>query len=95
MLVVARGLLSSPALLMLDEPSLGLAPRVTDQVYAALREVRARGVTVLVVEQNAERALSAADRTYVLNGGRVRLTGASAELAHLPEFEAAYFGIDH
>jgi branched-chain amino acid transport system ATP-binding protein len=95
MLVIARSLLSAPALLMLDEPSLGLAPKVTDQVYAVLRDVRARGVTILVVEQNAERALAVANRTYVLNAGRVRLAGASAELARRPDFEAAYFGIDH
>ena len=95
MLVIARGLLSAPTLLMLDEPSLGLAPKVTDQVYAMLREVRAQGVTILMVEQNAERALAAADRTYVLNAGRVRLSGASAELARRPDFESAYFGIDH
>lgn len=93
MLVIARGLLSDPALLMLDEPSLGLAPRITDQVYALIETVRQRGVTVLVVEQNADRALRTADRTYVLNAGAVRLSGASAYLRGKPEFEAAYFGI--
>jgi branched-chain amino acid transport system ATP-binding protein len=93
MLVIARGLLSNPALLMLDEPSLGLAPRITDQVYDLIESVRNRGVTVLVVEQNADRALRTADRTYVLNSGGVRLAGASADLRGKPEFEAAYFGI--
>ena len=93
MLVIARGMLSDPALLMLDEPSLGLAPRITDQVYALIETVRARGVTVLVVEQNADRALRAANRTYVLNAGLVRLSGASADLRDHAEFEAAYFGI--
>lgn len=93
MLVIARALLSRPALLMLDEPSLGLAPRITDRIYEIIREVRKSGVTVLVVEQNADRALKAADRTYVLNGGRVRLTGTAAELTGNPDFEAAYFGL--
>ncbi|MDR5654590.1 ABC transporter ATP-binding protein [Ruixingdingia sedimenti] len=93
MLVIARAMLSDPALLMLDEPSLGLAPKVTDQVYALVADLRARGVTVLVVEQNADRALRAADRTYVLNAGRVRLAGPSAALRDDPAFEAAYFGM--
>ncbi len=95
MLVIARALLSSPSLLMLDEPSLGLAPKVTDQVYELLRGVRARGLAVLVVEQSADRALAFAGRAYVLNAGRVRLTGDSAALRDLPDFEAAYFGIGH
>ena len=93
MLVIARALLSRPALLMLDEPSLGLAPKITDRIYEIIRDIRATGVTVIVVEQNADRALKAADRTYVLNGGCVRLTGTAAELAGHPEFEAAYFGL--
>jgi len=93
MLVIARGMLSNPALLMLDEPSLGLAPRITDQVYNLIESVRQRGVTVLVVEQNADRALRSADRTYVLNSGSVRLSGLSADLRGKPEFEAAYFGL--
>ncbi len=94
MLVIARGMLSKPALLMLDEPSLGLAPKITDQVYELIEQVRHRGVTVLVVEQNADRALRSADRTYVLNTGAVRLAGSSAELRGRPDFEAAYFGVD-
>lgn len=93
MLVIARALLSKPALLMVDEPSLGLAPKITDRVYEIFAEIRARGVTILVVEQNAHRALNAADRTYVLNGGIVRLTGNAAELAADPDFETAYFAL--
>lgn len=93
MLVIARALLSKPALLMVDEPSLGLAPKITDRVYEIFAEIRARGVTILVVEQNAHRALSVADRTYVLNGGIVRLSGKAAELAADPGFEAAYFAL--
>ncbi|MGV8955438.1 MAG: ABC transporter ATP-binding protein [Cypionkella sp.] len=94
MLVIARGLLSRPSLLMLDEPSLGLAPMVTDRVYELIATIREqRGLAVLVVEQNAPRALRVADRTYVLNGGIVRLHGPSADVAANPDFEAAYFGL--
>jgi branched-chain amino acid transport system ATP-binding protein len=93
MLVIARALLSNPKLLMLDEPSLGLAPKITDRIYEIIEDIRNRGVTVLVVEQNAGRALKAADRTYVLNGGIVRLSGPSSELENHSDFEAAYFGL--
>ena len=93
MLVIARALLSRPRLLMLDEPSLGLAPKITDRIYEIIGDICRNGVTVLVVEQNAERALEAADRIYVLNGGRVRLSGAAVELRGNPDFEAAYFGL--
>jgi len=93
MLVIARALMSRPRLLMLDEPSLGLAPLITDRIYETVAAIRARGVTVLLIEQNAPRALRAADRTYVLNGGLVRLAGQSANLAAHPDFEAAYFGL--
>lgn len=93
MLVIARALMSRPSLLMLDEPSLGLAPMITDRVYEIISDIRRRGVTVLVIEQNAPRALKAADRTYVLNGGMVRLSGPSAGVGSHPDFEAAYFGL--
>jgi len=93
MLVIARAMLSRPSFLMLDEPSLGLAPKITDQVYKLVSELRDQGLTVLVVEQNADRALSVADRTYVLNAGRVRMSGPSLELREDPTFEAAYFGV--
>jgi len=94
MLVIARALLAKPTLLMLDEPSLGLAPAVTDQIYQLLTELGEQGLSVLVVEQNAQRALGAAHRTYVLNGGRVRLDGPSQQLNNHPDFEAAYFGVE-
>lgn len=93
MLVIARAMLSNPTLLMLDEPSLGLAPKITDQVYTLVGELRQQGLTVLVVEQNADRALSVADRTYVLNSGRVRMSGPSSRLRADAAFEAAYFGV--
>jgi branched-chain amino acid transport system ATP-binding protein len=92
-LAIARALLCRPALLMLDEPSLGLAPVVIDQVYEILRELRHRGTTILVVEQNATRALEFADHTHVLSAGALRLSGTSAELLNNPQFDAAYFGI--
>ncbi|MBX3568810.1 MAG: ABC transporter ATP-binding protein [Rhizobiaceae bacterium] len=93
MLAIGRAMLARPRLLLLDEPSLGLAPLVVEQVYAAIQELRRSGVTVLVVEQNASRALAAADRTYVLNTGVVRLTGRSDDIRGTPAFEAAYFGV--
>jgi branched-chain amino acid transport system ATP-binding protein len=92
-LAIARALLSRPRLLMLDEPSLGLAPAIVDQVYALLRDIRADGVTILLVEQNAERAFALSDRTYVMRGGAFVLQGPPAALKADPQFDAAYFGI--
>ncbi len=92
-LAIARALLSRPRLLMLDEPSLGLAPAIVDQVYALLSSIRDDGVTILLVEQNAERAFAIADRAYVMSGGAFGLGGTPAELAGNASFDAAYFGI--
>ena len=92
-LVIARALMSKPQLLLLDEPSLGLAPRVIDDVYSLIGRVRDDGVTILLVEQNAPRALKAADRTFVLNGGSFRLGGNSKDMSGHKDFEAAYFGV--
>jgi branched-chain amino acid transport system ATP-binding protein len=92
MLAIARALLARPKLLLLDEPSLGLAPLIVRQVYDTLLELRRQGVTILVVEQSVHRALEAADRTYVINAGRVVMSGRSAELRATAEFDAAYFG---
>jgi branched-chain amino acid transport system ATP-binding protein len=78
---------------MLDEPSLGLAPAIIDQVYGLLRAIREDGVTILLVEQHAERSFSIADRAYVMNGGGVTLQGIPTELATHANFDAAYFGI--
>jgi branched-chain amino acid transport system ATP-binding protein len=91
-LVIARALLSRPKLLILDEPSLGLAPTIVDQVYALLRTVRQQGVTILLVEQNAERVFSVSDRIYVMNGGEFGLSGAAADVRDNARFDAAYFG---
>jgi branched-chain amino acid transport system ATP-binding protein len=94
MLAIARALLARPKLLLLDEPSLGLAPLIVAQLYDTVLELRRQGVTILVVEQNVHRALGAADRTYVLNTGTVVMGGRSAELHGAAAFEAAYFGLD-
>jgi len=92
-LAIARALLSQPRLIMLDEPSLGLAPTVVDQVYALLKTIRAQGVTVLLVEQNAERVFALAERVYVMSGGEVGLSGKADEIRRDPRFDAAYFGV--
>jgi branched-chain amino acid transport system ATP-binding protein len=92
-LAIARALLSRPKLLMLDEPSLGLAPTIVDNVYALLRDIRGRGVSILVVEQNAARAFAIADRAYVMSHGAFTLAGRPADLARHADFDAAYFGV--
>jgi len=92
MLAIARALLARPKLLLLDEPSLGLAPLVVKQVYDAVYALRQQGLTVLVVEQSVNRALNAADRAYVMSGGAIAMVGRSAELMGNPDFDAAYFG---
>jgi branched-chain amino acid transport system ATP-binding protein len=93
-LALARALLSRPKLLMLDEPSLGLAPAVVDQVYMLLRSIREEGVTILLMEQNAGRAFDISDRSYVMRSGAFSLSGSPADIARDPRFDAAYFGID-
>jgi branched-chain amino acid transport system ATP-binding protein len=91
-LAIARALLSKPKLLLLDEPSLGLAPIVVDRLFALIEELRASGVTILLVEQNAFRTIEIADRTYVLNGGRVQFHGTGKELLGTREFSNVYLG---
>jgi branched-chain amino acid transport system ATP-binding protein len=92
MLAVARGLMSKPKLLLLDEPSLGLAPIVVKQLFATIRAIREQGTTVLLVEQNANMALSVADRGYVLATGHVIVEGTPKELLGNEEVRAAYLG---
>ena len=92
MLAIARALLARPKLLLLDEPSLGLAPLIVRQVYDAIFELKRQGMTVLIVEQSVHRAVAAADRTYVMNSGRIAMSGRSAELHGTAAFDAAYFG---
>jgi branched-chain amino acid transport system ATP-binding protein len=93
MLAVGRGLMSKPRLLMLDEPSLGLAPVVTDATFEKIREIHAMGTALLLVEQNVSRALTLVQRAYVLEGGRVIMHGSSTELANNKKVQAAYLGI--
>jgi branched-chain amino acid transport system ATP-binding protein len=92
MLAVARALMSSPKLMLLDEPSLGLAPQVVERIFSVLREVNASGVALLLVEQNAHKALQLAHRAYVLETGNVVMTGTGKELLASPEVRKAYLG---
>lgn len=91
-LAFARALLAKPKLLVLDEPSLGLAPLVIDSVFATLQKLRANGVTILLVEQNASRTIAIADRTYVLGGGKIRKEGTSSQLLDREDMIATYLG---
>jgi branched-chain amino acid transport system ATP-binding protein len=93
-LAIARALLSRPRLLLLDEPTLGLAPLMVDRVFEILQELKQEGVTILLVEQNAMRTIEVADRTYVLRaGGRVQYHGTAAELAQVGDFDTAFIGL--
>jgi len=91
-LAICRALMSRPQLLMLDEPSMGLSPRNVQLVYDILRELKDRGTTLLLVEQNARAALKLADRGYVIETGRIILDGTAAELQETPEVQRAYLG---
>jgi len=93
MLAVGRGLMLKPRLLMLDEPSLGLAPVVTDTTFEKIQEIHAMGTAILLVEQNVSRALTLVQRAYVLESGRVIMHGASAELAGNKKVQSAYLGL--
>jgi branched-chain amino acid transport system ATP-binding protein len=92
MCAIGRGLMSQPRLLLLDEPALGLSPLLVREVFASLRAIRARGVTILLVEQNVSHALALADRAYVLETGRVTLTGAASELLTDHRVRDGYLG---
>jgi branched-chain amino acid transport system ATP-binding protein len=93
MLAVGRGLMLKPRLLMLDEPSLGLAPVVTDITFQKIQDIHAMGTAILLVEQNVSRALSLVQRAYVLESGKVIMHGTSAELANNKQVQAAYLGM--
>jgi branched-chain amino acid transport system ATP-binding protein len=93
MLAIARALMTRPRLLLLDEPSLGLAPRLTREIFRVIERINRTGVTVLLVEQNARRALAIAARGYVLETGRVAVAGSSAALAGDSRIRAAYLGL--
>jgi branched-chain amino acid transport system ATP-binding protein len=93
MLALARALMSRPRLLLLDEPSLGLAPQMVERIFDVIADIRARGTTVLLVEQNASMALEIADRAYVLETGAVQIEGAAAALADDARVREAYLGL--
>jgi branched-chain amino acid transport system ATP-binding protein len=92
MLAISRALMSRPKLVLFDEPSLGLAPNLVERTFDIIRDIRARGVTVVMVEQNAFAALELSDRSYVLEQGRVALTGTGPELLDNPHVKSAYLG---
>jgi branched-chain amino acid transport system ATP-binding protein len=93
MLAIGRALMARPRVLLLDEPSLGLAPKLVADVFATVERIRERGITVLIVEQNAVRTLELADRAYVLEDGRITLSGSGAELLGDPRVRSAYLGL--
>ena len=92
MLAMSRALMSKPKLMMLDEPSMGLAPILVDQIFDIIKELHASGTTILLVEQNARKALQIADRAYVLETGSITLSGTGAELASSEDVKKAYLG---
>jgi branched-chain amino acid transport system ATP-binding protein len=92
MLAMARALMSQPKVLLLDEPSMGLSPIMVDKIFEVVRDVYAQGVTVLLVEQNARRALQIADRGYVMDSGEITMTGVGKEMLDDPKVRAAYLG---
>ena len=92
MLAMGRALMSKPKLLMMDEPSMGLAPILVEQIFGIIRELNAAGTTILLVEQNAQGALSVADRAYVMETGRIVMSGAANELLASPTVKKAYLG---
>ena len=92
MLAIARGLMASPRLIILDEPSLGLSPLLVEEVFQLVVRLRERGLTILLAEQNARSALAIADRAYVVENGRIPLSGPASELRSSPEIAARYLG---
>jgi len=93
MLATARGLMSLPTLLLLDEPSMGLSPILVEEIFRIIVEINKQGTSILLVEQNAQMALSVAHRAYVLETGRVVLSGSAKQIADDPQVKAAYLGI--
>jgi len=93
MLAIGRALMARPRLLLLDEPSMGLAPQMIQQIFRTISEINAAGTTVLLVEQNAQQALSRSDRAYILETGEVSATGGGKELLADPAVKRAYLGV--
>ena len=92
MLAMGRALMARPKILLLDEPSMGLAPILVKEIFHIIREINEQGTTILLVEQNARMALSVADRAYVMETGNIVLSGTGEELAQSPEIQKAYLG---
>ena len=92
MLAMGRALMARPRLLLLDEPSMGLSPIMADKIFEVVQAIHRRGTTVLLVEQNASRALAVADRAYVMDSGEMTMSGPAGELLHDPRVRAAYLG---
>jgi branched-chain amino acid transport system ATP-binding protein len=93
MVAIGRALMARPRLLLMDEPSLGLAPQVVDEVFEVIETVRAKGVGVLLVEQNVRRALEISSRAYLISEGRIVMEGPARELADSPEIRRAVLGV--
>jgi len=93
MLAMGRGLMSRPTLLLLDEPSMGLSPILVEEIFRIIQEINQQGTSILLVEQNAHMALSIAHRAYVLETGRIVLSGTAKEVAENPMVKAAYLGV--
>jgi branched-chain amino acid transport system ATP-binding protein len=93
MLATARGLMSRPSLLLLDEPSMGLSPILVEEIFRIITEINQRGTSILLVEQNAQMALSVAHRAYVLETGRIVLEGTARQIADNPQVKSAYLGV--
>jgi branched-chain amino acid transport system ATP-binding protein len=92
MLAIARALMARPQLLLLDEPSMGLAPIMVERIFEVIRGVSKTGVTILLVEQNARLALESSQRAYVMESGELSITGQSNELLHSPKIRSSYLG---
>jgi branched-chain amino acid transport system ATP-binding protein len=93
MLATGRGLMSRPSLLLLDEPSMGLSPILVEEIFRIIQEINSQGTSILLVEQNAQMALSIASRAYVLETGRIVLEGSAKQVSENPQVKSAYLGI--
>jgi branched-chain amino acid transport system ATP-binding protein len=93
MLATGRGLMSKPSLILLDEPSMGLSPILVEEIFRIIVEINKQGMSILLVEQNAQMALSVANRAYVLETGRIVLSGPAKEIADNPQVKSAYLGV--
>lgn len=93
MLATARGMMCRPALLMMDEPSMGLSPILVEEIFSIIKEINSQGTSILLVEQNAQMALSISNRAYVLETGRIVLSGSAKEIAENPQVKSAYLGV--